>query len=184
MPVRDLDAFGGARTDAVPVFGNRGASGIDGIVSSALGVAAGAGRPAVAVLGDLALLHDVNGLLAAREPDARVVFVVINNDGGGIFHFLPVRAHDPAFTPYFATPHGIEPAHAAALYGVPHRLLDGPAGLANALPAALDGPGSVVLEIRTERDANRRGHESATRAVCEAAYAALGTGDEGGAPAS
>jgi 2-succinyl-5-enolpyruvyl-6-hydroxy-3-cyclohexene-1-carboxylate synthase len=126
----------------------------------------------------------VNGLLAAREPDARVVFVVINNDGGGIFHFLPVRAHDPAFTPYFATPHGIEPAHAAALYGVPHRLLDGPAGLANALPAALDGPGSMVLEIRTERDANRRGHESATRAVCEAAHAALGTGDEGGAPAS
>lgn len=172
MPVRDLDAFGGPHRDLV-VYGNRGASGIDGIVSSALGVAAGSASVVVAVVGDLALLHDVNGLLATREPDARVVFVVVNNDGGGIFHFLPVREHEPAFTPYFATPHGIEPGRAAALYGVPHRRLDDRSELAGAIAAALGSGRSAVLEIRTDREANRQAHRRATEAVTAAAKAAL-----------
>jgi 2-succinyl-5-enolpyruvyl-6-hydroxy-3-cyclohexene-1-carboxylate synthase len=173
MPVRDLDAYGGAAPGPLPVFANRGASGIDGIVSSALGVAAGAARPVVAVVGDLALLHDVNGLLATREDDARVVFVVVNNDGGGIFHFLPVSEHEPAFTPYFATPHGIEPARAAALYGVGHRLVDGAAALAEALPGALASGRSAILEVRTDRARNRDAHAAAAEAVRRAARAAL-----------
>jgi 2-succinyl-5-enolpyruvyl-6-hydroxy-3-cyclohexene-1-carboxylate synthase len=173
MPVRDLDAFGGRRADPLRVFGNRGASGIDGIVSTALGVSAGARRTVVAVVGDLALLHDVNGLLATREPDARVVFVVLNNDGGGIFHFLPVREHEPAFTRYFATPHGVDPARAGALYGVAHELLDGPEALAGALKRALVSGASRILEIRTDRDANREGHDAAAAAVLNAVYAAI-----------
>ncbi len=178
MPVRDLDAFGGARPVTLPVFGNRGASGIDGIVSTALGVAAGCGRPAVAVLGDLALFHDVNGLLATREPDARVVFVVINNDGGGIFHMLPVRDHEPEFTPYFATPHGLDPASAAALYGVAHRRVEGLAALTTAVAKGLDAGQSVLLEIRTDREANRRGHDEVVAAVRRAVTALLDDDDE------
>lgn len=176
MPVRDVDAYGAARDVDLPVYGNRGASGIDGIVSTALGVAAGAGRPAVALVGDLAFLHDVNGLLAAREPDVRIVLVVVNNDGGGIFHMLPVRDLEPAFTPFFATPHGADLGHGAALYGVAHRRIE-PDRLATAVSSALAGDeGSVVLEVCTDREANRRGHERSVARAVEAARAALAPG--------
>jgi 2-succinyl-5-enolpyruvyl-6-hydroxy-3-cyclohexene-1-carboxylate synthase len=168
MPIRDVDAFGGGRARALDVYGNRGASGIDGIVSTALGVAAGTGAPTVALVGDLALLHDVNGLLATREPDAQVVFVVVNNDGGGIFHMLPIADYEPDFTPYFATPHGILPERAAALYELAYRRLDGVAALPGAVATALDSGRSWIFELRTDRAANRAAHAD-TRAAAEAA---------------
>ena len=167
MPIRDVDAFGGAREASLPIFGNRGASGIDGIMSSALGVAAGLGRVAVALVGDLAFLHDVNGLLAAREPDARVVFVVVDNDGGGIFHMLPIREHEPAFTPYFATPHGASLGQGAALYGVPFRAVTQDE-LPSALVEALDVGSTIVLSVASDRDANHAGHLASTRRAAEA----------------
>lgn len=175
MPIRDVDAYGGARDEALPVFGNRGASGIDGILSSALGVAAGLDRVSVALVGDLAFLHDVNGLLAAREPDARVVFVVVDNDGGGIFHLLPVREYEPAFTPYFATPHGASLGHGAALYGVPHRAVT-QAELPGALADALDDRSTVVLVVASDREANHAGHQSSARRAAEAARTATAAG--------
>ena len=172
MSVRDLDAFGGARDQELRVLGNRGASGIDGIVSTALGVAVGARQPVVALLGDIALLHDGNGLLAAREADAKVVFVVVNNDGGGIFHFLPVREHEPHFTRLFATPHGLEPARLAALYDIPHqRVESGVVG--EAVRAALAAGGSRLLEVRSDREENRLRREAVVEAVCAAAAARL-----------
>ena len=178
MPVRDLDAFGGGRAEPLRVLGNRGASGIDGIVSTALGVAAGSGAPVVALIGDIALLHDANGLLAARERDARVVFVVVNNDGGGIFHFLPVREHEPHFTPFFATPHGVSPERVAALYGVPYEIAE-PATLGARVRAALAQPpeaegrgGSRLIEVRTERETNRARRDAAIGAARDAARAA------------
>jgi 2-succinyl-5-enolpyruvyl-6-hydroxy-3-cyclohexene-1-carboxylate synthase len=174
MPIRDVDAYGGAREEALSVFGNRGASGIDGIVSSALGVSAGLGRVAVALVGDLAFLHDVNGLLAARESDARVIFVVVDNDGGGIFHMLPVRNHEPAFTPYFATPHGASLAQGAALYGVPHRsVLLG--DLPTALAEAMEAGSTIVLSVTSDREANHAGHLASARRAAEAARAATPT---------
>jgi 2-succinyl-5-enolpyruvyl-6-hydroxy-3-cyclohexene-1-carboxylate synthase len=146
MPIRDLDALwpvgapappdeagspDAATEPFLPAYGNRGASGIDGIASTALGVAWGSGRRVVALLGDLALLHDMNGLLRASgsggvgSPRLKVDFVVVNNDGGGIFHLLPVRDHEPHFTPFVATPHGLEPARVAALHGLPFRRIEG-----------------------------------------------------------
>ncbi len=173
MPVRDVDAYGGARNQALSLWGNRGASGIDGIVSTALGVGAGTGRTVVGLVGDLAFLHDVNGLLAAREPDVRFVLVVVNNDGGGIFHMLPVREREPAFTPYFATPHGADLAHGSALYGVAHRRV-GPHELSGAVAEAVAGTGpSVVLEVRSDREANRRGHEASAARAARAARSAV-----------
>jgi 2-succinyl-5-enolpyruvyl-6-hydroxy-3-cyclohexene-1-carboxylate synthase len=170
MPVREVDAFGGAPASGISVLGNRGASGIDGIVSTALGVAAGKGEPVVALLGDVALLHDSNGLLATREQDARVVFVVVNNDGGAIFHFLPIRAHEPHFTPLFATPHGLDPARVAALYGLRHeRVEPGEVGARVRATLGVAGSGSTLLEVRTEREANRRRRD----AVVEQARAAV-----------
>ena len=172
MPVRDLDAFGGARDQELSVLGNRGASGIDGIVSTALGVAAGAHQPVVALLGDIALLHDGNGLLATREVDARVVFVVVNNDGGGIFHFLPIREHEPHFTRLFATPHGLEPARLAALYDLPYQLV-APGAVGEAVGAALTAGGSRLIEVRSDREENRRRREAVVEMVRAAAAARL-----------
>lgn len=172
MPVRDVDGFGGPRSRPLQVVGNRGASGIDGIVSTALGVAAGRGAPVVALVGDLAFLHDVNGLLATREPDAAVVFVVVNNDGGGIFHTLPVAAHEPAFTPYFATPHGVDPARAAALYGVAHHRAATPDEVVNRVRACLASGDGAVVEIRTDREENHRERTRVRAAARRAAEAA------------
>jgi 2-succinyl-5-enolpyruvyl-6-hydroxy-3-cyclohexene-1-carboxylate synthase len=174
MPIREVETFGGGPDRQLVVLGNRGASGIDGIVSTALGVAAGSGDPVVALVGDIALLHDANGLLAARERDARVVFVVVNNDGGAIFHFLPVRAHEPHFTPLFATPHGLEPARVAALYGLRHERAE-PADVGARVRESLRdaGGGSVLVEVRSDREANRARREAVVESVRAAVTARL-----------
>jgi 2-succinyl-5-enolpyruvyl-6-hydroxy-3-cyclohexene-1-carboxylate synthase len=175
MPVRDLDAFGSPREEAVRVLGNRGASGIDGIVSTAFGVSAASrsDRPVVCVLGDVALFHDQNGLLWHREADAAVVFVLVDNDGGGIFHMLPVRNHEPHFTRLFATPHGLDFRHAAALHGISLRDVDAP-GLGAALTDAVAAGRTCILRVRSDRDANARRHREAAEAVARSVRATLG----------
>jgi 2-succinyl-5-enolpyruvyl-6-hydroxy-3-cyclohexene-1-carboxylate synthase len=125
-----------------------------------------------ALLGDLALLHDANGLLATREADATVVFVVVNNDGGGIFHFLPIREHEPHFTPLFATPHGIQPERVAAVYGLPFERVE-PAAVAERVRAALSAGGSRLIEVRTNREINRLRRDAAIERARAAAVAAL-----------
>ena len=174
MPVRDLDAFGGGGK-ALRVYGNRGASGIDGIVSTVAGIAAaGDGRsPVVAVLGDVAFYHDMNGLLSVARHRLDIIFIVINNDGGGIFHMLPIRDHKPEFTRYFATPHGLDLRHAADLYGIPYRRVDDSAGAADALRQVLAGTGPRLLEVRSDSDRNRRTREAVAEAVRRAVSALL-----------
>lgn len=173
MPVRDLDGFGHAGGAEIRALANRGASGIDGVVSTAAGVSAGAGTPVVCVLGDLAFYHDMNGLLATRERDVRVVYVVIHNDGGGIFHLLPVRAFEPAFTDHFATPHGLDFRHTAALYDLPYQRVQQPAELETAVRRATSAGGSHVLEVRTDREQNRLHRERVADRVVAAATRVL-----------
>jgi 2-succinyl-5-enolpyruvyl-6-hydroxy-3-cyclohexene-1-carboxylate synthase len=174
MPVRDLDAFGAPRDAEIRVVGNRGASGIDGSVSTALGAAAASGRPGVAVLGDLALYHDMNGLLVAGREGLDVVLVVIHNDGGGIFHFLPVRDREPDFTRFFATPHGRDFRHAARMYGLEFRE-PGPghddrvAWLASTLREARDAGGPWLLQLPSRREENRARRSEVVRAAARAA---------------
>ncbi|MFQ5342712.1 MAG: 2-succinyl-5-enolpyruvyl-6-hydroxy-3-cyclohexene-1-carboxylic-acid synthase, partial [Anaerolineae bacterium] len=117
LPVRHLDQFARPRRQRLRVLANRGASGIDGIVSSGLGAAAATEDPLVLVTGDLAFYHDLNGLLALRRCGAKATIVVINNDGGGIFRRLPVAAFDPPFTELFVTPHGLDFEPAVRMYG-------------------------------------------------------------------
>ena len=119
MPVRDLDGWLPAGPRAIRPLANRGANGIDGVVSSALGAAA-AGARVVLVIGDLALLHDLSGLVAARLHDLEATIVVINNDGGGIFSFLPQATA--------AMPGAGLPGHFEELFGTPHGIDLGPAG--------------------------------------------------------
>lgn len=165
MPVRDLDAYGRPAPKDVRVLGNRGANGIDGIVSSVLGCAAAGPGPVAGLLGDLAFAHDLNGLLAARDRELNAVFVLVDNDGGGIFHMLPIRAFEPAFTPCFATPHGLDFRHAARLYGVPLHDAATPEELRAAVAAAVRRPGTEIVRVRTCKETNRRRHEVAREQV-------------------
>ena len=178
MPVRDLDAYGRPAPTGVHVLANRGASGIDGIVSSTLGCAAAADGPVVGLLGDLAFYHDMNGLLATRDPELNVVLVLVDNDGGGIFHMLPIRNFEPAFTPYFATPHGLDFRHAACLYGIPLHEAHTPAEAAQAVTAAVRRPGTEIVRVRTDRETNRRRHEEVREEAARRAAAALGLADD------
>jgi len=173
MPVRDLDGFGHPREAPIEVHGNRGASGIDGIVSTAFGVASQRDAPVVCVLGDLALFHDQNGLLWAREADAPVVFVLVDNDGGGIFHMLPVAGHEPHFTPLVATPHGLDLRHAAELHEIDFVETTIP-DVGGALTAALGRRRTAVLRVRTERVANQRRREALVDSVKRSVREALG----------
>lgn len=173
MPVRDLDAFGLPGDSDFDVWANRGASGIDGIVSSAFGVAAASPGPTVCVLGDVAFFHDQNGLLWSREDAAAVVFVLIDNDGGGIFHMLPVREHEPHFTRFFATPHGLDLQHAARMHGVPFQDVDG-AALVEALRSALAAGGTRVLRVRTDRVRGQARRREIVDAVARSVRSALG----------
>jgi 2-succinyl-5-enolpyruvyl-6-hydroxy-3-cyclohexene-1-carboxylate synthase len=165
MPVRDVDTFAPRRGR---VLVNRGLNGIDGIVSSAAGAAAVTGARTLALVGDLALLHDLGGLIAAARLRIPLSVLCINNDGGGIFNFLPIAQHAARFEELFATPHGLDLEGAARLCGAEFtRVSD-----AKALRAALQRPakGLRLLEARTERAANVTQH----RALQEAVIAALG----------
>lgn len=169
MPVRDVETFFPARSDGPWVLSNRGANGIDGTVSTAFGAAAAAEGPVVLLIGDVALAYDVGGLLAARRLGLKLTIVLLNNDGGGIFHFLPVSGERDAFEEHVATPTGLDFAAAAALYGCEHRLVERADGLETAVREALDTPVTTILEVRTDREANVALH----RDVWERVSAAL-----------
>ena len=163
LPIRDLDRQMAPRA-GVTVLASRGASGIDGLVSSASGAALAhqraGGGPAVALLGDLAFLHDPPGLFAGPdEPRPDLVVVVANNDGGGIFSLLEQAAFPASFERVFGTPHGgaLGPAAAAAA-GLPAMTLDRASGLAGALRGDGQRPGAGirVVEVRNSRAAGRR----------------------------
>jgi 2-succinyl-5-enolpyruvyl-6-hydroxy-3-cyclohexene-1-carboxylate synthase len=157
MPIRDLDQVMRPR-EGVRILANRGVSGIDGFVSTAQGVAiAHESGPTVALCGDLSLLHDVNGLLPGPDRRPDVTYVVVNNDGGGIFSMLPQgSAVEPAaFERVFGTPPGVSFERLAAAYDVEHQLV----GTAAELADALSRPGGVrIVEVRTDRADNAALH--------------------------
>jgi 2-succinyl-5-enolpyruvyl-6-hydroxy-3-cyclohexene-1-carboxylate synthase len=167
MPVRDVETFFPLRADPPRVLANRGANGIDGTVSTAFGVAATATpeERTVLLIGDVALAHDIGGLLAARRLALDMTIVLLNNNGGGIFHFLPVANEADAFEQHVATPHGLDFGHAAALYGCDHERVFDLAAFRTALDAALATPGASIVEVPTERVANVAAHRRAWEAV-------------------
>lgn len=168
MPVRDVNTFAGPGARPAITVSNRGASGIDGTLATAAGVSdvlsrRGTGGRTVLLIGDLAFLHDLNslGLIRGRQ----VTVVVVNNDGGGIFSFLPVADHQDLFEPYFGVAHGLQFESAAALYGIPHHQ---PATLAE-LDDLLDRTGEsrspAIIEVRTSREENAEEHRRLQRTV-------------------
>lgn len=150
LPIRHLDRHLGRRGD-LRVIANRGAGGIDGLVSTAVGAALAHGGPAYALIGDLTFLHDQNGLIiGSREPLPDLTIVVLDNDGGGIFSELPERPAGEAFERLFGTAHGVDLAKAVAATGTRCQVVDRPA----ALPAALHGRGLQVVLIPSDREAS------------------------------
>jgi 2-succinyl-5-enolpyruvyl-6-hydroxy-3-cyclohexene-1-carboxylate synthase len=163
MPVRDVESFFPVREQPPRVLSNRGANGIDGTVSTAFGVAASGART-VLLIGDVALAHDIGGLLAAGRLGLDLTIVLLNNDGGGIFHFLPVAREGADFEQHVATPHGLDFAHAARLYGLRHEVVRTPESFRAALDQAT---GVAIIEVPTERGANLDLHRRVTQAVLQ-----------------
>ena len=166
MPVRDLDWYMRPRR-GLRVLGNRGANGIDGFVSTTLGVALASPEPTVGLAGDLSILHDQNGLMLRRAEPVDTVFVVINNDGGGIFSFLPEARWPEHFEQLFGTPHGLSLAALAELYGCGHRSVKRASELAPAVAAAMEQGGVHLVEVRTDRAANVTLHRRLNQAVAD-----------------
>jgi 2-succinyl-5-enolpyruvyl-6-hydroxy-3-cyclohexene-1-carboxylate synthase len=176
MPVRDLDTFLPGGPTGLRFLANRGANGIDGVVSSALGASAAGEGPVVLVIGDLSLLHDLNALAVARLPDLRLTVVLVDNDGGGIFSFLPQSTTPrpdvglPAnYEALLGTPHGTDLAAVARALGADVTEL-GASGIGRAVARSMGHPGIHVLRLRTERARNVELH----RRVLDAAIEALG----------
>jgi 2-succinyl-5-enolpyruvyl-6-hydroxy-3-cyclohexene-1-carboxylate synthase len=196
MPVRDVETFWPVRPDPPRVLCNRGANGIDGTVSSAFGVAAeeagpvgganpvGGAGPVVLLIGDVALAHDIGGLLAARRLGLKLTIVLIDNDGGGIFDFLAVSGASMALSPdahagppeatdagediytrHVATPTGLDFAKAAALYGLSHERVADVNAFRAALERALAQAGSSIVEVRGRRAQNVELHRRVWEAV-------------------
>ncbi|WP_412063558.1 2-succinyl-5-enolpyruvyl-6-hydroxy-3-cyclohexene-1-carboxylic-acid synthase [Rubrivirga sp. IMCC45206] len=166
MPIRDVEAFVAAGAGE-GVVANRGASGIDGTVATAHGLARGLGKPIVLLLGDLALLHDQTSLALLREGPP-VTVVVVNNDGGGIFHRLPVASGPGAVAPdtferMFGTPHGLVFRDAAAQVGLAYHAPETLAALRDAFAHATASGASALIEVRTDR-----AEQTALRARIEA----------------
>jgi 2-succinyl-5-enolpyruvyl-6-hydroxy-3-cyclohexene-1-carboxylate synthase len=192
MPVREIETFWPVRDDPPRVLCNRGANGIDGIVSSAFGAMAAGDGPVVLLIGDVALAHDLGGLLAAKRLELKLTIVLLDNGGGGIFDFLPVaesalgREDDPGaealaaktadarasdsdiYSRHIATPTGLDFAEAAKLYGLGHERAEDVPGFRAALERALDSERSCIVEVRGERAANVELHRRVWRAVAAA----------------
>ncbi len=172
MPVRDVETFFPAfpaRDDSPRVLSNRGANGIDGTVSAAFGAAAAAeSGPVVLLIGDVALAYDVGGLLASSRLGLAITIVLLNNDGGGIFHFLPMAGQTDAFEAHVATPHGLDFAHAAALYGCGYERIESPQLFRDALDRSLVTQHTTILEVASDREENVELHRRVWAAVAQA----------------
>jgi len=158
------------------ILANRGANGIDGVLSTALGVAAGSGRPTALLVGDLSFLHDLGGLQIAARHSVDLLVVVLNNDGGAIFSFLPQAGLGSVFERYFATPHGLDLEPAVRMCGGTFARAATRDAFRSAVRDVLRRRGLRVIEVRSTRDQTRNRHA----AIVEHALAQLHAGHGGG----
>lgn len=159
MPVRDLDTFLFPSEKTFNTFGNRGASGIDGITSSAIGVAAVTGEQVTLIIGDLSFYHDLNGLLAAKHYHLPIRIILLNNNGGGIFSFLPQAKEATEFEALFGTPLDIDFEKVVMMYGGTFTTITTKQDLNSVLKDTNGKSGIHVIEIKTDRIKNAQWHK-------------------------
>lgn len=168
MPIRYFDMYSGFLPPSTRVVANRGASGIDGNIATAAGYAKTSGVHVTAVIGDLAALHDLNSLALLKQGGVRVTLIVINNNGGGIFHFLPIAEYGDMFEKYFATPHGMRFDDAARMFGLPYARPTTCDDFVEAYNKARASGASSIIEVATDREQNVKLHRRITDAVVKA----------------
>lgn len=170
MPVRDVDTFW-TRSSAplLTVWANRGANGIDGVVSTALGMAAATKEPVYLIIGDLSMFHDLNGLLVSKQHPANLHIIILNNNGGGIFSFLPQSAEPEHFETLFGTPPSLDFTYAAQFYSLNYQLLDSIHQIEEGISALAQQKGVTLTEITTNRDENVLVHRQLWDRVAKAA---------------
>ena len=173
MPIRDADTVLRRTDRRFAVYSNRGANGIDGVLSSAAGIACERGTPTVLVVGDVSFYHDLPGMLALRQHAPLLTVVIINNDGGGIFQFLPQADTVPEFEILFGTPHGLSFEHAAAMFDLPYTKPSDAESFRAAVRDSIATPGPSIIEAQTDRVANRAKHEELWGRVAVTVRAAL-----------
>jgi 2-succinyl-5-enolpyruvyl-6-hydroxy-3-cyclohexene-1-carboxylate synthase len=150
LPVRHLDQYARPQSKAIRASANRGASGIDGTISTGLGIAAALGKHVVILMGDLALYHDMNALIGLGRFGLTATVVVINNDGGGIFHRLPVSKFEPPFTELFVTPHGLKFAPLAELFSMQYVYADEREAFHEAFQSSVKESRSCLIEVPSD----------------------------------
>ncbi len=158
MPIRDMDMYAACKGEAVLIGANRGASGIDGVMASACGFAVGLDKPVTLLIGDIAFLHDLNSLHMLRRFTKPMVIVVLNNDGGAIFSFLPIAQFPDVFEQYFGTPHGLSFEAAAKLFGLNYSSPKSTTEFISHYQKAFQENKSTVIEVKIDRKENHQVH--------------------------
>jgi 2-succinyl-5-enolpyruvyl-6-hydroxy-3-cyclohexene-1-carboxylate synthase len=155
LPIRDFDNFVGRTHKHLKLFDNRGASGIDGVTSTALGIAL-IEKPTILITGDLSFIHDLNALLPARKYSIPLVVILINNNGGGIFEMLPVSSNKKYFNTYFKTPHNLNISSVVKSFGLDYHLIRNAKDLKNKLLNSIQKKSFIVLEIPTDSTSSNK----------------------------
>ena len=165
MPIRDFDSFSVFNGARVHTITNRGASGIDGIIATAIGASLAAQRPTTVVIGDLAMLHDLNSLAMANQLNTSFVIVVINNNGGGIFSFLPIAEFSDVFEPFFGVPHNLSFKEAARMFKGAYHNPSSQDAFKTCYAASIVTPGLSIIEVNTDRYTNAQLHKDIEKQV-------------------
>jgi len=167
MSIREMEMFGAVGHFAGAIFANRGSSGIDGLLATAAGYGAGANTSVTLLIGDLACLHDLNSLQLIKNASQAIILVVVNNDGGGIFNFLPVSHETDVFEPFFGTPHGLTLEHAAAMFKLNYSKPTTMGEFLLTYTTAAEQSESILIELATDRTENHQFHQQIFKSLRE-----------------
>jgi 2-succinyl-5-enolpyruvyl-6-hydroxy-3-cyclohexene-1-carboxylate synthase len=167
MPIRDMGDYADHRGEVVSVNGNRGASGIDGLIASAAGYARGLGKPVTLMIGDLAALHDLNSLSMLRDLPFPLLIVLLNNGGGGIFSFLPVAQFKEGFEKFWGTPHPYTLAYVASTFELNYSQPMDAKHFKKVYTQALKSQTSTIIEVITNREENLKVHQALNRVILD-----------------
>ncbi len=159
LAIREMEMFASSQKSSGRIFANRGTSGIDGLLATAAGIQSSTDTPLTLLIGDLAFLHDVNSLALVKASSQPIVIVLINNNGGGIFNFLPVQAETDVFEEYFGTPHDLRMENAARLFGIPYLQANDLDTFKSSYEKTCSKNHSSIIEITSDRYKNHAIHE-------------------------